>query len=172
MTWLALFFVFFKTGLFALGGAYSFIPLLEKEVVERREWMDSEEFLEISGITTVFPGAISVKYATYVGYKQGGAAGAAAANIGNFLPPAFLIMAFMPLYLKYRHSTYLSGSFEMVRIAVFAMIVAAGFKLMGAASFSFTKTVLGGLIFGLLFLFGGVHPALIIIAAAVAGLFI
>ncbi len=172
MIYLQLFIVFFRVGLFAFGGAYSFIPLMEKEVVERYGWMERDEFLEVSGITTVFPGAISVKYATYVGYKKGGVFGALAANTGNFLPPAILIMALIPLYMKYRHSSALSGSMEMVRIAVFAMIIAAAFKLIGIESLAVPKTVLFAVLFGILFFLSGIHPAFIIIFAGILGVLI
>ena len=50
MVLLNLFFVFFRVGLFAIGGAYSFLPLIEKEVVERYQWLSKEEFLNVLGI--------------------------------------------------------------------------------------------------------------------------
>ena len=60
-----LFLSFFRVGLLAIGGAYSFLPLIEKEIVERYHWLTKEEFLDISGLVQIFPGAISIKYATY-----------------------------------------------------------------------------------------------------------
>lgn len=59
-----LFLSFFRIGSFAIGGAYFFLPLLEKELVEKYHWLTKEEFLEVLGIVKVFPGAISIKYAT------------------------------------------------------------------------------------------------------------
>ena len=87
-----IFFSFFRIGLFAIGGAYSFLPLIQKEVVERYQWLTKEEFLEVLGVVKIFPGAISIKFATYTGYKVAGIPGAVVANIGNLLPPVVLIL--------------------------------------------------------------------------------
>src|SRR3989304_7583601 len=92
MVLLNLFFTFFKIGLFAVGGAYSFLPLVKNEVVENHHWLSNEEFAEMSGITQIFPGAISIKYATYTGYKMGGIPGVILAIIGSVLAPAILIL--------------------------------------------------------------------------------
>ena len=64
MILLKLFLVFFKVGLFAIGGAYSFLPLVEQEVVQGQRWMSRSEFLEVTGMVEIFPGAISIKLAT------------------------------------------------------------------------------------------------------------
>jgi len=78
MVLLKLFLSFLKIGLFAIGGAYSFLPLIERETVQYHHWLDKPEFLEVLGIVKIFPGAISIKFATYTGYKVAGIA------IGNY----------------------------------------------------------------------------------------
>jgi chromate transporter len=75
MILLKLFLTFSKIGLFAIGGAYSFFPLAEKEIVQYHQWLDKAEFLEVLGIVKVFPGA-SIKIATHIGYKVAGVPGA------------------------------------------------------------------------------------------------
>src|SRR3989338_1337438 len=100
---LKLFLSFLKVGFFAVGGAYSFLPLIEKEVVQKYQWLSQEEFLEVLGMVKIFPGAISIKYATYTGYKVGGIWGAIAANTGNFLAPALLIGLASFLYIRYKN---------------------------------------------------------------------
>ena len=96
-----LFLAFFRVGLFAIGGAYSFLPLIEKEVVERYQWLTKEEFLDILGITKIFPGAISVKYATYTGYKIAGVPGIIVTNLGNLIAPIVLVLFASLFYAKY-----------------------------------------------------------------------
>ncbi len=81
-----LFAVFFKIGLFALGGAYSFLPLVRQEAVQNHAWLSEKEFLDATGMVEVFPGAISIKCATYVGYRVAGIPGAIVANVANLLP--------------------------------------------------------------------------------------
>src|SRR3989338_7514087 len=112
-----LFLAFFRVGLLAIGGAYSFLPLIEKEVVERYHWLTKEEFLDISGIVQIFPGAISIKYATYTGYKMAGFLGAIIANLGNILAPVILIAFASALYLRYKQVPRIKFAFEAIRIA-------------------------------------------------------
>ena len=92
MILIELFLAFLRIGLFAIGGAYSFLPLIEREVVQRYQWLTKGEFLDVLGAVRVFPGAISIKYATYTGYKVAGILGVVVANVGNLLAPAVLII--------------------------------------------------------------------------------
>ncbi len=77
-TLLQLFLSFLKVGSFSFGGAYSLLPLIEREVVTNNHWLSKEEFLRVLGMVEIFPGAISIKFATYTGYKTGGILGAVA----------------------------------------------------------------------------------------------
>ena len=101
-TWIQLFFVFAKIGFFAVGGAYSFLPLFEEELVENYGWITRDEFLDVLGITQLFPGAISIKFATYTGYKLLGIPGAIIANVGNILPPALILLGITTVYTRYQ----------------------------------------------------------------------
>ena len=64
MILLKLFIAFFRVGCFAIGGAYSFLPLMEKEIVNNYHWLEKSEFLEVVGMAELFPGAISIKAST------------------------------------------------------------------------------------------------------------
>ena len=98
-----LFLSFLRIGLFGIGGAYSFLPLIEKEVVAKYQWLTKEEFFDVLGMVKMFPGAISIKYATYTGYKIAGIPGAIMANLGNIIGPAILIIAASFIYSKYKN---------------------------------------------------------------------
>src|SRR3989338_1397744 len=113
-----LFVVFFRVGLFAIGGAYSFLPLIEREVVQTYHWLTKEEFLEVLGIVKIFPGAISIKFATYTGYKMGGIPGAIFANLGNILAPVILISAAYSLYARYKELPGVTAAFNAIQLAV------------------------------------------------------
>jgi chromate transporter len=123
-----LFLAFLRIGFFAIGGAYSFLPLIEKEIVERYHWLAKEEFLDVSGLVKIFPGAISIKYATYTGYKIAGVLGAVAANLGNILAPALTLIFAAVLYNKYKDLPAIKGAFDTIRPAIFAMIIAVAFQ--------------------------------------------
>src|SRR3989338_6873739 len=164
-----LFLAFFRIGLFAIGGAYSFLPFIEREVVQKYNWLTKEEFLDILGIVKVFPGAISVKFATYTGYKTAGICGAILANLGNILGPAILIIFTSRLYLKYKGSPSINGAFNMIQLVIFAMIVAVAFQLVNVNQLVQFRNLFIIVISFIVFAYTKIHPALIIIAAGVYG---
>ena len=169
MVMLKLFMVFSKIGLFAFGGAYSFLPLIETEVVQNHHWLDKPEFLDVVGIARMFPGAISIKFATYTGYKVAGVPGAIVANIANLLPPVLFVMFASLLYSRYKDITFVKAGLEMVQYAVFAMIIAVAVQLVDKSHIFQLKYVV--IIAGTfaLFLCTKLHPALIIIGVGVLG---
>lgn len=165
-----LFLSFLKVGFFAIGGAYSFLPLIEKEVVQRYQWLSKEEFLEVLGMVKIFPGAISIKYATYTGYKIAGIWGAVAANVGNFLAPAFLIAFASFLYLRYKNIPPVKNAFETIQLAVFAMIMAVAFQTVNPVKLLQLKSILIIILSFILFIYTKIEPALIIALAGIAGI--
>ena len=169
MVLMQLFLVFLKIGLFAIGGAYSFLPLLEQEVVRNRGWLAQSEFLEVTGIVECFPGAISIKFATYTGYKVAGIPGAVVANLANLLPPVLFMTGAMLLYRRYSGAASARAALTMVRYAVLAMILAIPLRLVEWRSLLEPKVAI--LVIGsfLLIALTRVHPAVIIVGAAVYG---
>ena len=169
MILLKLFIAFLRIGLFAFGGAYSFLPLIEREVVQNHHWLDKPEFLEVLGIVRVLPGAISIQFATYTGYKVAGVPGAIVANIANLLPAVLFIMLASLVYSKYKDVPFIKAGLEMVRYAVFAMIIAVAVQLVDKSHIFQLKYVV--IIAGTfaLFLCTKLHPALIIIGVGALG---
>jgi chromate transporter len=169
MVLLKLFFSFFKISLFAVGGAYSFLPLVESEVVQHHQWLDRSEFLEVVGIVKVFPGAISINFATYTGYKVAGIPGVIVANAANMLPPVLLILFAARLYLKYKDIPAVRSAFTMAQYAVFAMILAVAIQLVNKSQLlEFKHLAVVAAAFSL-FLFTRIHPVFVIFAAAAFG---
>jgi chromate transporter len=169
MILLELFIAFLKIGLFAFGGAYSFVPMIEREVVLNHQWLAKAEFLEILGIVKVFPGAISIKFATYTGYKVAGVPGAIVANFANILAPVLFIMAASLVYSKYKDVPFVKGSLEMIQYAVFAMIIAVGIQLVDKVGIFQLKNSIVVLAAFALFVLTKIHPAFIIVGAALYG---
>ncbi|MDP2938939.1 MAG: chromate transporter [Candidatus Omnitrophota bacterium] len=164
-----LFFVFLRVGLFAIGGAYSFLPLIEKEVVQRYQWLTKEEFLDVLGIVKVFPGAISIKFATYTGYKIGGLAGAILANLGNILAPVLFIVFASIIYLKYKDNHIFKSAFDAIRLSIFAMIIAVAFQTINLSNLIQIKSLLIIVASFIIFFYTKINPAIIIILAGITG---
>jgi len=164
-----LFVVFFRVGLFAIGGAYSFLPLIEREVVQQYHWLTKEEFLDVLAIVKIFPGAISIKYATYTGYKIAGLPGAIIANIGNLLAPAVLILFASIFYVKYKELPVVKNAFNAIQLVIFAMIIALAFEIVTINQLIHLKSLLIIVLAFTLFIYTKVHPAFIIIGAGVLG---
>lgn len=170
MLLLRLFWVFLRIGFFAVGGAYSFLPLLEKDIVQKYSWLSKEEFLEVLSMVKIFPGAISVKYATYVGLKTAGFWGAVAANAGNLLAPVGIIVFASYFYSKYKNLPRLAGAFNTVQLVVFAMIIAVAFQTISVDKLIIPKNIIVIVISFFLFIYTNIHPALIIICGWFFGL--
>lgn len=165
-----LFLSFFKVGLFAIGGAYSFLPLIEKEVVQKFQWLTKEEFLDVLGIVKVFPGAISIKYATYTGYKIAGIPGAILANLGNLLAPASLVFFASVVFIKYKDLPAVKNAFSMIQLVIFAMIIAVAFQAMDIGHLIQPRSLLIVAASFIIFIYTKIDPALVIIAAAALGI--
>ncbi len=176
MIYLHLLFIFMKISLFSFGGAYSFIPLIEKEIVEKNNWLDKKEFLDVLGMVEISPGAISIKFASYVGFKKAGIVGAIIANIGNFLLPALFIVLIAVFYKKLTKFCYFNSAMEMINITIIAMILAIGFKflfnvsIIDGINFTTMVKILVLIITFLLFLFSKIHPAYLIMITGIIGI--
>ena len=89
-----LFSTFFKIGLFTFGGGYAMISLMQREVVENKKWITSEDMSDMITISESTPGPVSVNVATFVGYKVAGVLGALCSTLGVVVP-SFLIIVFL-----------------------------------------------------------------------------
>ena len=87
-----LFITFFKIGLFTFGGGYAMIPLIEREVIEKKRWIEKKDFLDMLVLAQSAPGPIAVNTAVFVGYKTAGVMGAIMATLGTVLPSFIIIL--------------------------------------------------------------------------------
>ena len=127
---LDLFLLLFKIGLFTFGGGYAMIALLENEFVEKKRWLNKNEFLDIVAIAESTPGPIAINMATYIGYKKRGVLGSVVATLAICLP-SFLIIYIISLFLDSLMSYPLvAGAFQGVRVAVIYLVFSAGMKML------------------------------------------
>jgi chromate transporter len=166
-----LFFSFFKVGLFSFGGAYSLIPVIETEVVKNHEWLSPDEFLKILGMIEVIPGAISIKFATYTGYKIAGIPGALAANLGNLLVPFLLIFVVVYFYQRFEKNEYFLKAFNGIKFAVIGMIIGIMFQYLIKNYLDYRNIIFLALGLALILIFK-LHPAAVVLAAGILALLI
>ncbi len=124
MIYLALAFSFFKLGLFAFGGGYAMIPLMQSEI-EMRGWLDPREFADIVAISQMTPGPIAVNAATYIGFRTAGVLGSAFATFGVFLPSFILIVLVAHFIGQFRESRAVESVLRGVRPATIGLIASA-----------------------------------------------
>jgi len=168
---LNLFVAFLKVGAFSFGGAYSLIPLIEREAVVNNNWLTNEEFLKVLGMVEVFPGAISIKFATYIGYKTAGVPGAIAANLGNLMIPGLLMTAVFMFYSHFEKNEYVMKAFKGIKFVVVGMVIGIMFSYLLKTSFQWQNMVF--LILGLvLILVLKLHPAYVVIVGSILAILI
>ena len=163
-----LFATFFKIGTFTIGGGYAMIPLMQREVVERRKWLSEEEFLDIMALSQAMPGVFAVNMATLVGHRQRGFWGSVASILGNILMPVLFILLIAIFFRQFRDNEVVERIFLGIRPAVVALIAAPVFTLARKAGVTLRNIwipVLSALLIWLL----GVSPVLVILLAALLG---
>lgn len=173
---LSLLWSFTKVGLFGFGGGPSMIPLIQEEVVELRQWLSRDEFLDAFAFGNTLPGPIATKMAGYVGFKVAGVAGAASAVIGVVVPTVIAMLALGGVYLRYRNSPIFEnflGGVRPVVIALLFMVVwefaprAFGTPDKWLSNWAAWVLAVGAFVLSVRY---NVHPAWLIVAGGALGL--
>ncbi len=169
---LEIFAVFFKIGLFTIGGGYAMLPIIQKEVVETKGWMDDEEFLNAISLTNSLPGPLAINAATFVGYRVCKVKGALAAVLGAASPSVIIILAVAMVFSNLAEYPVVQYIFNGIRPAVVALILYAVIKLAKSAKIKeyFNWLIALAALAAISVL--GLHPIVVVIAAALYGLFI
>jgi len=122
---LSLFSAFLKIGAFTFGGGYAMIPLIQKDIVEKKKWISNDDILEIVAIAESTPGPIAVNAATFVGYKVCGFPGALASTLGVILPSFLVILVIATVLREFQDYKAVKYAFFGIRAGVLALILKA-----------------------------------------------
>ena len=125
MLYLQLFWEFFKTGLFAIGGGMATLPFLY-DMADKTGWFTRAQLADMIAVSESTPGPIGVNMATYVGFLTGGVPGAVTATVGLIAPSVIVILIVAAFLQEFRDSKYVAGAFYGLRPASTALITAAG----------------------------------------------
>ncbi len=125
-----LFFTFLKIGAFTFGGGYAMIALLTAEFVQKKQWLTSDEFLDMVAVAESTPGPVAVNSATYIGYRIAGVPGAAVSTFAVCLPSfvtIFMISLFFDQFLALKYVQY---AFDGIQVCVVYLILSAGLRML------------------------------------------
>ena len=171
MLYLQLFWTYLKIGTFTLGGGYAMLPMIEREVVDRRGWIDSEEYLNMIALAQAAPGLIAVNSAIFIGWRIGGWRGVIATVLGAVLPSFLIILAIAMVFQDYKSSPTVEAVFKGIRPAVVALIAAPLLRMAQSAKISLATAIIP-IIGALLIWLGGLSPVWIIFATVVITLLV
>lgn len=144
------------------------IPLMEDIIVDKRHWLDREEFMDILSVSQAMPGVFAVNMATNIGYKLKGVKGSVVAVVGNIIVPVAIILLLAMVFRQFRENQVVEAVFKGLRPAVVALIAAPVFKMAKTARISWQNCwipILSALLIWLM----GVSPVIVILVAAIGG---
>ena len=160
---------FFKIGLFTLGGGYAMIPLIEEEVVNKKQWVSKDEMLDLIAVAQSCPGVFAINIAIFIGYKLRKTRGALATTIGTALPSFLIILLIAMFFHQFKENKVVAAMFRGIRPAVVALIAVPTLNLAARAKlnkFTMWIPIVSALAIWLL----GVSPIWIIIIAGIGGI--
>lgn len=164
-----LFVSFFKIALFTFGGGYAMLPLINKEVVEKKQWATDDEIINYFAISQCTPGVIAVNTATFIGYKIAGVMGGIIATIGVVTPSIIIIVSIANVLNLFMDNHYVSSAFAGIRVVVTALIASVVIKLFKTNVNGIIKVLITIASFISIFFFN-VSPIYITIISCVIGI--
>jgi len=164
-----LFFLFSKIGLFSIGGGYVMLPMMRRELVEKRGWLSDQELLDYYALSQAVPGIIATNTSTFVGFKRAGFAGAFSATAGMIFPSLVVIIAIAVFFTSMQENIIVQKAFTGIRIAVAALLVITVKDLFQKSVHSILSGILVFTAFALI-VFAGISPVPVILAGVICAL--
>jgi len=166
-----MFFTFFKIGLFTFGGGYAMLPMLEKEIIGKKDWSTEDEIMNYYAISQCTPGIIAVNVATFVGYAQKGIIGGIICALGAISPSLIIITIIASVLANFQDILVVQHALAGIRIAVCVLMASSIIKMYRGS----VKNLITALIFiGSLVLayFTNISTVYLVIGAGLLGIFI
>ena len=168
--YLEIFTTFSKIGAFTIGGGYAMIPVIQKEIVDKRGWVNNEEFMDMLAISQSAPGILAINISIFIGQRLRGIKGSIIAAIGTALPSFVMILLIAMFFSNFRDNEIVNRVFMGIRPVVVALIAVPLISLSRSTKLNrYTSFI--PLISVLLIVMLGISPVYLIIAGAVLGLF-
>ena len=166
-----MFLVFAKIGVMTFGGGYAMLPILQRELVEKREWVTEEELMDYFAIGQCTPGIIAVNTATFIGQKRRGNIGGIAATLGVVFPSLVIISILAGFIADFAHIPWVQDAFAGIQVCVCVLIINGTTKLAKKALIDkFTWAIFVAV--GVLSVLLDVSPVVFVVVSAVLGILI
>lgn len=165
---MSMFITFAKIGAFTLGGGYAMVPIMEKEIVDRKQWLTHEEFMDILIVAQSTPGLFAINMASHIGNKARGVVGGIIGSLGVALPSIVAILLIAMFFRAFKENVYIEKIFMGVRPAVVALIAAPCFSMARTAKITLYNVWIP-IVACILITAFGVSPIWIILVAGVLG---
>lgn len=164
-----LFLIFFKMGSFTFGGGYAMLPIIQEEIVNKRNWATDEEILDYYAIGQSTPGIIAVNTATFIGYNQKGILGGIIATLGIAAPSIIIITIIAAFFKNFQDYKVVQHAFGGIRVVVAALIFNTVLKMYKDSVKDWVGIFLFIISF-LLLIFLDITPIIVIIISAIVGI--
>lgn len=159
----------FRVGIMTFGGGYAMLPILQREVVEKRKWVSEQDVLDYYALGQCLPGIIMVNTMIFVGHKRKGKAGGIIAALGTVFPALIIITLIAAVLSNFSDIPAVKSAFTGIRVCVCVLVLDAVLKLWNKSVIDFKTFILFAAVFGLS-LFTGITPVLLVLISAVAGI--
>lgn len=172
---LELYLCFLRIGAVNFGGGYAMLPLLQRDLEEKRHWVTTEELMDYFAIGQCTPGIIALNVSTFIGYKKKGIVGAITATLGFLSMPIFIILIVATILRNFAHYPIVQHGFAGIRVCVCVLIIQAILNLWKKSIIDKTCLVLYFIVF-LITAASSVLPfsipaAILVIASGIFGIF-
>lgn len=164
-----LFYTFLRMGPVTFGGGYAMIPVLEREVAVKRQWIEEREMAEVLSVAGSAPGGIGVNAAAFIGYRLAGVPGAVSAVAGITLPTFIIAVLLSIAYTVFGGYAKIEAALQGIQAAVFGLILVAAYKMGRNAIYDLT-TFISAVCTVVLLISASVHPLFLIISGIWAGI--
>lgn len=164
-----LFWTFCRIGGLTFGGGYAMLPMIQKEIVEKKKWATEDEVVNYYAVGQCTPGVIAVNTATFIGYKTKGIVGGIAATLGVIFPSLIIIMVIASFLQNFAQFEIVKHAFAGIRVAVVALILTSVIKLWKSS----VKDYIGVALALVAFFLGviiKISPIYIVIGSAIVGI--
>lgn len=169
LEYLRLFLVFFRIGAVTFGGGLAMLPILDRDLIQRRKWMTSEQLVDYFAIGQATPGIVAVNVATFVGYNRKGVPGGIAATAG-IVTPSLIIITLLAIFLdNFADILWVQRALRGINVVVAVLLISAVWRMGKKTLVDWITLLIGAAAFASIAFFN-VPGILVIVTSALLGI--